>query len=66
VQRTGNEARELSRRIQQAVRNVRPAVEYPPFALCQSLKLIAQMITAGIPSRVYYVTHGGLIRTPHS
>jgi uncharacterized protein (DUF1501 family) len=59
VQRTGNEARDLSRRIRQAVRDVRPAVEYPPFALCQSLKLIAQMITAGIPSRVYYVTHGG-------
>src|SRR5262249_20958502 len=51
--------RELSRRIRQAVRDVRSAVEYPPFALCQSLKLIAQMVTAGIPSRVYYVTHGG-------
>ena len=59
VRRTGNESRELSRRIQQATRDVRPAVDYPPFALCQSLRLISQMITSGIPSRVYYVTHGG-------
>ena len=59
IQRTGNETRGISRQIQQAVRDVRPAVEYPPFNLCQSLRLIAQMITAGVPTRVFYVTHGG-------
>jgi uncharacterized protein (DUF1501 family) len=59
IQRTNNQTRELAQRIRQAVQNVRPAVEYPPFALCQSLRLIGQMITAGVPTRVYYVTHGG-------
>lgn len=59
IQRTGNETRTLSQRIRQAVRDIKPAVDYPPFALCQSLKLVAQMIAAEIPTRVYYVTHGG-------
>ena len=59
VQRTGNTTRELSRRISVAVREVKPAVEYPPFSLCQSLRLVSQMVTANIPTRVYYVTLGG-------
>lgn len=59
IQRTGNVTRELSRRIQQAVNQVKSNVEYPPFSLCQSLKLVSQMITARIPTRVYYVTLGG-------
>lgn len=59
VQRTGNTTRRLSREISAAVRDVKSAVEYPPFALCQSLRLVSQMVTAGIPTRVYYVTLGG-------
>jgi uncharacterized protein (DUF1501 family) len=59
VQRTGNQSLALSRELQRAVRDVRPRVAYPPFALCQSLRLVAQMIAAGLPPRVYYVTHGG-------
>ena len=42
-----------------AVRDVKPAVEYPPFVLCQSLRLVAQMIAAEVPTRVFYVTLGG-------
>lgn len=59
VQRTANESLALSRELQRAVRDVKPAVDYPPFALCQSLRLVCQMITAGVPTRVYYVSHGG-------
>jgi len=59
IQRTGNVTRDLSRRIQAAMKDYKPAVDYPPFSLCQSLKLVAQMITANIPTRVYYVTLGG-------
>jgi uncharacterized protein (DUF1501 family) len=59
IQRTGNVTRDLSRRIQAAMRDYKPAVDYPPFSLCQSLKLVAQMIMANIPTRVYYVTLGG-------
>jgi uncharacterized protein (DUF1501 family) len=59
IQRTANETRDLSRRIREAVRDVKPAVDYPPFILCQSLKLVAQMIIAEAPTRVYYVTLGG-------
>ncbi|MFO0865034.1 MAG: DUF1501 domain-containing protein [Gemmataceae bacterium] len=59
IQRTGSDTRGISQQIQQAVRDVRSAVDYPPFRLCQSLRLVAQMITAGVPTRIYYVTHGG-------
>lgn len=59
VQRTGNQSLSLSKELQRAVRDVKPKVAYPPFALCQSLRLVAQMITAGLPARAYYVTHGG-------
>ena len=59
VQRTANETRSLSRRLRQATRDIKPAVDYPPFLLCQSLKLVAQMITAAMPTRVFYVTIGG-------
>lgn len=59
VQRTSNESLALSRELRRAVRDVKPRVEYPPFALCQSLRLVCQMITAGAPTRVYYVSHGG-------
>ena len=59
IQRTGNETQSLARRLKAVVRDVKPAVEYPPFALCQSLRLVAQMIVAEVPTRVYYVTLGG-------
>lgn len=59
VQRTGNQALTLSQELRRAVRDIKPKVDYPPFALCQSLRLVVQMIAAGLPPRVYYVTHGG-------
>jgi uncharacterized protein (DUF1501 family) len=59
IQRTGNETQDLARRLKAAVRDIKPAVEYPPFAFCQSLRLVAQMIAAEVPTRVYYVTLGG-------
>ncbi len=59
VQRTGNETRGLAQRLRSAVSDDKSPLDYPPFALCQSLRLIAQMIAAEIPTRVFYVTHGG-------
>ncbi len=59
IQRTGNETHALARRMKAVVRDVKPAVEYPPYALCQSLRLIAQMVVANVPTRVFYVTLAG-------
>lgn len=59
VQRVSSDANRLSLDLQRAARDVRPKVTYPPFALCQSLRLVSQMITAGFPTKVYYVSHGG-------
>jgi uncharacterized protein (DUF1501 family) len=59
LQRTGNETLTLSKRIQAALADTRTAAEYAPFHFSQSLKVVAQMIAADVPTRVYYVSLGG-------
>jgi uncharacterized protein (DUF1501 family) len=59
VQRTANDTLRLSKTIGDAVRETKAAAEYGPFGLSQSLKLVAQMIAAEVPTRVFYVTLGG-------
>jgi uncharacterized protein (DUF1501 family) len=59
LQRTANQTIGLSRQIQEAVRQERVSGDYLPFAFQQSLRLVAQMIAAEIPTRVYYVSLTG-------
>jgi uncharacterized protein (DUF1501 family) len=59
LQRTGNETLTLSRKIRDALKDTRTAAEYAPFNFSQSLKVVARMIAADVPTRVYYVTLGG-------
>lgn len=59
IQRTTASTRALSRRIREAVLAARQPVAYPPYVLCQSLRLVARLIAARLPTRVYYVTLGG-------
>jgi uncharacterized protein (DUF1501 family) len=59
LQRTGNDTLHLSRKIQDALTGTKTAAEYAPFNFSQSLKVVAQMIAADVPTRVYYVTLGG-------
>jgi uncharacterized protein (DUF1501 family) len=59
LQRTGNDTLTLSRKIQDALKDTKTTAEYAPFNFSQSLKVVAQMIAADVPTRVYYVTLGG-------
>jgi uncharacterized protein (DUF1501 family) len=59
VQRTANDTMALSKGVMDAVRDTKSPVTYPPFEFSQSLKLVAQMIAAGLPARVYYVSLTG-------
>jgi len=59
LQRTSNETLALSRKIQDALKDVKSMTEYAPFNFSQSLKVVAQMIAAEVPTRVYYVSLGG-------
>lgn len=59
LQRTGNETLTLSRKIRHALKDTKTSTEYAPFNFSQSLKVVAQMIAADVPTRVYYVTLGG-------
>jgi uncharacterized protein (DUF1501 family) len=59
LQRKANDTLSLSRKIQEALKETKTATEYAPFNFSQSLKVVAQMIAAEVPTRVYYVTLGG-------
>lgn len=59
VQRTANDTLQLSRTIRDAVNDTKSPAKYGPFELSQSLKLVAQMIAAEVPTRVFYVTLSG-------
>ncbi len=59
LQRTGNDVLTTSRLIAGAVKSQKTSVDYLPFHFSQSLKLIAQMIAAEVPTRVFYISLGG-------
>lgn len=52
-------AYESSQEVQQVLKQEREATGYPGFALAQKLKQIAQLIDAGLKTRIYYVSHDG-------
>jgi len=56
--RTALDARAASAAIRKAV-EVDPLVQYPGNPLAPQLRMVAAMIRAGLPTRVYYVTLGG-------
>jgi len=59
LQRTANDTLTLSRKIKDALKETKTTTEYAPFNFSQSLKVVAQMIAAEVPTQVYYVTLGG-------
>jgi len=74
VQQMGHSTLTLADRIR-AARQVKSRVEYAPYQLSQSLKLVGQLIAADLPTRVYYTSitgfdthvtqdfrHGGLMQ----
>ncbi|HVA45647.1 MAG TPA: DUF1501 domain-containing protein [Pirellulales bacterium] len=48
-----------SQEVQQVLKQEKEASPYPAFALAQKLKQIAQLIDAGLKTRIYYVSHDG-------
>jgi len=59
VQRSALNARVYADQIKSSVAKVANKANYPSTPLAADLKLVAQMIAAGLPTRVYYVTLGG-------
>jgi len=59
LQRTGTETLAVSKQIGAALRDRPSAVDYPRFQFSQTLRLVAQMIAAEVPTRVFYVSLGG-------
>lgn len=58
LMRTALDAQVSSDLIRKAVRQ-KPLVQYPGNELGRQLQMVASMIRAGLPTRVYYVQHGG-------
>jgi len=59
LQRTALNARVYADQIRKTAANVQNKANYPQSRLAADLKLVAQMIASGAPTRVYYVTLGG-------
>jgi uncharacterized protein (DUF1501 family) len=59
LQRTAMNAQLSSDLIRYVVKKHRSPVTYPDTALGAGLKLVAQLIAGKLPTRIFYVTHGG-------
>jgi uncharacterized protein (DUF1501 family) len=59
LQRTALDAQLSSDKILEIARKYKSTVAYPPGQLAASLSVIARMIAGGLPTRVYYASHGG-------
>jgi uncharacterized protein (DUF1501 family) len=59
LQRTALNARVYADQIRKTASTVQNKAAYPQSRLAADLKLVAQMIASGMPTRVYYVTLGG-------
>lgn len=59
LERTGLDAQMSSDKVRELLRKSKVRAGYPGQPLGQSLQLVARMIEGGLPTRVYYVSHGG-------
>ena len=59
LERTALDAQLSSDRVLQIARKTKPMVAYPTTPLGDSLSLVGRMIAGELPTRVYYVSHGG-------
>ncbi len=59
LERTALDAQVSSDKVLAIARKTKPGAAYPNSRLADSLSLVARMIAGGLPTRVYYVSHGG-------
>jgi uncharacterized protein (DUF1501 family) len=59
IERTALDAQMSSDQIRAIVARVKNQVPYPTTKLAGDLKLVAQLIAGGLPTRVYYISQGG-------
>ena len=59
LERTALDAQLSSDKVLAIARKTKPGAVYPNSRLADSLSLVARMIAGGLPTRVYYVSHGG-------
>ncbi len=59
LERTALDAQLSSDKVLEIARKTQSQASYPNNKLADSLSLVARMIAGGLPTRVYYVSHGG-------
>ena len=59
LERTALDAQLSSDKVREIARKTKPGAAYPNSRLAESLSLVGRMIAGGLPTRVYYVSHGG-------
>ncbi len=59
LERVALDARVSSKEILRVASKYKSSVPYEGFPLARSLSLVSSMIAGGMPTRIYYVSHGG-------
>ncbi len=59
VQQSATSAIVTAERVEEAQKNYKSEVRYPPTSLAHKLRTIAQLIDAGLSTKIYYVTLNG-------
>jgi uncharacterized protein (DUF1501 family) len=59
LERTAMDAQMSADKIKEISKKGTNLAAYPPSAFANNLKLIARLISGGLPTRVYYASHGG-------
>ena len=59
LQRTAMNAQLSSDKIREVIKQYHSTVTYPESEIAYGLKLVAQMIAGGLPTRIYYVSQSG-------
>ena len=59
IERVALDAQVSSEKVREVAQRVRNQATYPAGQLANSLRLVAQLIGGGMPTRVYYVSQGG-------
>ena len=59
LERVALDAQVSSKQILEVAAKHRSGIQYAGTPIARSLSLVARMIAGGLPTRVYYVSHGG-------
>lgn len=59
LKNTASEAKTSSRQVEAILQNSKALTEFPNTGFAKELQVVSQLIHGGMPTRIYYLSHGG-------